>query len=74
MPEQEISAQKVIQSQRFVLFGFCFNLVKLTLYKSNECFTAISLLKSREARDASGPKDNPDVFSGRHDPTALKVF
>lgn len=39
--EQEISAQKVIQSQR-------------------------------EARDASGPKDNSDIFSGRHDPNALK--
>ncbi|XP_055834706.1 uncharacterized protein LOC129903226 [Solanum dulcamara] len=39
--EQEISAQKVIQSQR-------------------------------EARNASGPKDNSDIFSGRHDPNALK--
>lgn len=39
--EQEIAAQKVIQSQR-------------------------------EARDASGPKDSSDIFSGRHDPNALK--
>lgn len=37
-------------------------------------FYDISLLKSREARDASGPKDNSDIFSGRHDPNALKVF
>lgn len=39
--EQEVSAQKVIQSQR-------------------------------EARDARGPKDKSDIFSGRHDPNALK--
>ncbi|CAN4081319.1 unnamed protein product [Withania somnifera] len=39
--EQEISAQKVIQSQR-------------------------------EARDASRSKDDSDIFSGRHDPNALK--
>ncbi|XP_059280252.1 uncharacterized protein LOC132034050 [Lycium ferocissimum] len=39
--EQEIAAQKVIQSQR-------------------------------EARDASGSKDSSDIFSGRHDPNALK--
>lgn len=49
-------------------------LFKLKLYKRNECFTIISLLKFREARDASGPKDNSDIFSGRHDPNALKVF
>ncbi|XP_009785853.1 uncharacterized protein [Nicotiana sylvestris] len=39
--EQEIAAQKVIQSQR-------------------------------EARAASGPEDSSDIFSGRHDPNALK--
>ncbi|KAK4340990.1 hypothetical protein RND71_039491 [Anisodus tanguticus] len=39
--EQEIAAQKIIQSQR-------------------------------EARDASGPKESSDIFSGRHDPNALK--
>ncbi|KAK4352643.1 hypothetical protein RND71_028161 [Anisodus tanguticus] len=70
--EQEIAAQEVIQSQRFFYLAFNFNFLKLKLYKRNGCFTTISLLKSREARDASGPKESSDFFSGRHDPNALK--